>query len=57
MKKFIYLAMFVGSCAGGYLPVLWGASVFSGQSFIFGFVGAILGVVGGYLLAQRLGME
>jgi uncharacterized membrane protein len=57
MKKLIYLSMFIGSCAGSYLPTAWGASVFSGQSLILGFVGAIVGILGGFQLAQSLGME
>ena len=57
MKKLIYLSMFVGSCAGSYLPTAWGASVFSGQSLLLGFIGAIAGILGGYKLAQILGLE
>lgn len=57
MKKLIYIGMFVGSAAGGYLPALWGASVFSGISLLLGFIGAILGIFGGYKLAQMTGLQ
>lgn len=56
MKKIIYLAIFVGSSAGGYLPTLWGASFFSMQAILFSLVGAILGIWGGYKLAQFFGV-
>lgn len=55
MKKFIWLGLFVGSTIGGYLPVLWGDSVFSYSSIFFSAVGGIAGIWAGYKLGQMSG--
>jgi len=47
--------MFIGTSAGGALPLLWGASAFSLTSVILTFVGGILGIWIGYKLAKYLG--
>ena len=38
------LGLFLGSTIGGYLPVLFGASVLSSTSLIFSAVGGIAGI-------------
>ena len=43
-KSVIGLCVGFGSVAGGYVPVLWGASSFSLVSVVFGFAGAVAGV-------------
>lgn len=43
-KKFIMLAMFVGSFIGGYVPTFFGVSAFSLYSVIFGALGGIIGI-------------
>jgi hypothetical protein len=44
--KFVfYLAVFIGSTIGAYIPVLWGADLFSLSSVFFSGVGGILGIV------------
>jgi len=43
-KKTIYLGMIIGGVAGGYVPALWGAGLFSVSSIIGSAIGAILGV-------------
>lgn len=44
MKSLVWVGMFVGSMVGSFVPALWGAGVFSFSSFIFGVLGAILGI-------------
>jgi hypothetical protein len=57
MKKIIMLFMIVGSYAGGYLPVLWGADVMSISSLFFGAIGGFLGIWAGYKLSARYGID
>ena len=45
--------MFVGSVIGGYLPVLFGASLFSVISIIGNTVGAGIGIFVMYKLTQN----
>ncbi len=56
MKTMIWIGMFAGGIAGGYVPVLFGASLFSLASIIGNTVGGVLGVITGYKLAQHLGL-
>ena len=51
-RSAIGLCMFFGSLVGGYVPVLWGASSFSLQSFLFGAVGAAAGVWAGVRISE-----
>ena len=51
-KKYIMLGMFVGTTAGGYLPVLWGGNVFSFTSIILGVIGGIVGIWGAHKLVN-----
>ena len=44
-KFFYYLAAFIGSVVGAYIPALWGASLFSFSSVLFGAMGGITGIV------------
>jgi hypothetical protein len=44
-KKLYYLAVFVGSIIGGYIPTLWGAGFLSFSSVIFSGLGGLLGIV------------
>jgi len=46
--------LFLGSLAGGYVPLLWGGSVFSFSSIIFSAIGAFAGIWLGFKIAQRL---
>ena len=49
------LGGFVGSTVGSYVPVLWGDSGLSVAALFTGFVGAILGIWGGYRLGESFG--
>ena len=43
-KPFMWTGLIVGSALGGFLPSLWGASIFSLWSVILTAVGGIAGV-------------
>ncbi len=51
-KVFITLGMLVGSVLGGYLPVLFGAGLFSITSVITSTIGGLLGIYVGYRLGE-----
>ena len=51
-KTLIWIGLFVGSTIGGYIPVLWGASMLSLSSVLLGGVGGIAGVWVGWKLTQ-----
>ncbi len=42
-KSLYILFITVGSIVGGYIPSLWGASMFSFSGFFFSSVGSIIG--------------
>jgi hypothetical protein len=44
-KTLYYIAVFIGSAIGAYIPALWGVGVFSFTSVLFSGLGAILGIV------------
>jgi hypothetical protein len=43
-KTLIYIGAFIGSSLGGYVPVIWGASLFSGWSILLSGVGGLAGI-------------
>jgi hypothetical protein len=43
-KTLIWLGMIVGSTAGGFIPLLWGAGLFSFSSIVFNALGGIAGI-------------
>lgn len=51
-KSLITLGLIVGSTVGGYLPVFFGAGIFSYISIITSGIGAVLGVWIGYKLGE-----
>jgi hypothetical protein len=53
-KTFIMIGLFLGSIAGGYIPLLWGGSVFSISSILLSGAGALVGIWLGFRVAQRL---
>ncbi len=44
MRSLIGICALFGSIAGGYVPLLWGASGFSLVSLLFGAAGGVAGV-------------
>jgi len=44
-KAVYYLAAFIGSIVGAYVPSLWGTGVFSFSSVAFSAIGGIAGIV------------
>jgi hypothetical protein len=53
-KTFIMTGLFLGSIVGGYVPLLWGGSVFSFSSIIFSAIGAFAGIWLGLKVTQQL---
>lgn len=51
-KKVIMLGMVFGSIIGGYIPTLFGASIFSFSSIIFTAIGGFLGIWVAYKFLQ-----
>ncbi len=52
-RKFLVLTgMTIGSIAGGYIPVLFGADLFSFTSIIFNAIGGIAGIWISYKLTE-----
>ena len=43
-KKAAYFGMFVGSTIGGFVPVLWHASLFSMSAIVLSGIGGIAGI-------------
>jgi len=51
-KKSIWVGMFVGSTAGGCLPMLWHASLFSISAMVLSTIGGIAGIWAAYRLGR-----
>jgi hypothetical protein len=51
-RKLIWLLMFVGGTVGGYIPMLWGAGVFSFSSIILSAIGGIMGIYIGFKISR-----
>ena len=51
-KKLIGVCMFIGSIAGGYIPSLWDASIFSLSSVVLSAVGGFIGIWVGYRMGD-----
>lgn len=43
-KQLIWLGLFVGPTAGGFVPLLWGGSVLSLSSVFLSAAGGVLGI-------------
>ena len=44
-KAIYYLAAFIGSIIGAYIPQLWGGGLLSFSSIVFSAIGGIAGIV------------
>lgn len=51
-KQLVWLGIFVGSTIGGFVPALWGASMFSMSGIIFSGIGAFVGIYLGWKLGE-----
>jgi len=51
---FIWLGLLIGSIVGGYIPILWGGSLFSIASILCGTVGGLFGISAGYKISLWL---
>jgi len=52
MKQMIWLGGLIGSTAGGYVPALWGGSLFSFSSLVLGTVGGAAGIIIAFRMTQ-----
>lgn len=52
-KSLVMVGMFVGSIIGGYIPVLFGASILSFTSLIGNTIGAVVGIFIAYKLVNN----
>jgi outer membrane lipoprotein SlyB len=55
-KTLIWIGLFVGSTAGGYLPALFGGGSLSMWGVLGSVIGGVAGVLGGHKLGQMLGV-
>jgi hypothetical protein len=53
MKFYYYLGVFIGSTIGGFIPMLWGADLYSFSPILFSGIGGIIGIVVVYQLNNR----
>lgn len=51
-KTLIIIGMTIGSVGGGYLPLLFGADIFSFWGILGSAAGGFLGIYAGYKLSQ-----
>ncbi len=51
-KAIIYIGLFIGSTIGGFIPTLWGDSLFSISAVLLSGVGGIAGIIAGYTLSS-----
>jgi hypothetical protein len=51
-KRIIWLCTGVGGFIGGYIPLLWGAGLFSFSALFFNAIGAIVGIWIGFRLTH-----
>ncbi|MFA6601944.1 MAG: hypothetical protein WCT02_03770 [Candidatus Paceibacterota bacterium] len=51
-KTLTWIGVFVGGTVGGYVPVLFGAEMFSFAAIIGNTVGGILGIWAGFKLSE-----
>ena len=51
-KSVIWIGMTVGSAVGGYLPMIWGGSLFSFTSIILTAIGGFAGIYVGFKLSN-----
>jgi|GEM_PF-1635635 len=56
MKTLLYVGASIGGLLGGYIPVLlWNADAFGVTSILFGMLGTVAGIIGGYYAGKYFG--
>ncbi len=53
-KSLIWIGLFLGSTIGSFIPLLWGAGMFSFSSILFSTAGSIAGIWLGWKLGVGL---
>ena len=51
-KTAVWIGLFIGSLIGGYIPVIFGASLFSYASLLGNGIGSLIGIYIGYKLTN-----
>lgn len=51
-RPLIWIGMIVGSTVGGFVPALWGDSMFSMSSIILSTIGGVAGIVIGFKISH-----
>ena len=51
---FIWVGLILGSILGGYIPTLWGESLFSLYSILFSAIGSLVGIAIGFKFSTWL---
>ncbi len=51
-KKSVWLGMFIGSTIGGFVPMLWHASLFSISAILMSTLGGVAGIWAAYRLGR-----
>lgn len=53
-KTIIWIFVFIGSIVGGYIPILWGGSLFSFTALLLSGVGGIIGIAVGIKIGNSV---
>jgi hypothetical protein len=54
-SKLVWGGMFLGSCLGGAIPLLWGGDMFSISGIVFSVLGGLAGIWAGFRLVVYAG--
>ncbi len=53
-KTLIFTFLFIGSVIGGYIPLLWGGSIFSLSSILWSTLGGFAGIYVGFTIGRKI---
>ncbi len=56
MKTLVWAGFFIGSAVGGFIPGIWGDSMFSLSSIMLSAAGGIIGIFAGYHIGRNIGV-
>lgn len=51
-KSLVWISMVVGSVVGGFVPMLWGAGMFSVSGIVTSTAGGLVGIWAGYRMSR-----